>query len=625
MRRLVAILFAVVLVLALLLADRLALRSVAQPPTRPDASGFAEQQALGRVLSVQAPAEDEGSGVPELKNIPYSWELVACQVLTGRFAGRVVLCNQLVNPRPDWNIVVHRGDYVALELAARGDVVTSASLRKPALRHRGLLWLVGLLGAALLAFGGWRSARNTLGVAAIVGGMVAGLFPLLARGHAPLPTVAWFSALVVVGVVLLFYGLDRKALAALAGTAGALTCVVAVSAVLSHGLRLTGLETAGARYLVELKQHAGIAFDYRSLLLGGLLVAVVGVAIDTSVSIAAGIEELYRAQPAISRRRAFASGLAIGRDVMGVCATTFVFASIGVRLPVLLCPAAADLAPAELVNTEAGCTEIVRIVACGIGLLAAAPITTLAAVFISSRWRGADEPSPARHSWAATAVMAELAVIVALGVALAEHPAHATHQRPRFASLASGSFDPVVAEANTLLEAYDYPRAILLLWQARERGIEPHRTHDILPRLYHDYLAYVRHYESVGLPADLQARWARSSAPAASRAWSAHAMAELRAALALEPADPAASFNLGRLLCDRDRPAEAIPCFLAARQAQPDNVDLLCDLAAAYTMVGSYSEAEAIGRRLEQLAPQNPRVVDLLDRLRTAPQQGPPQ
>ena len=33
----------------------------------------------------------------------------------------------------------------------------------------------------------------------------------------------------------------------------------------------------------------------------------------------------------------------------------------------------ADLSPAELVNTEAGCVEIVRILACGIGLLAAAP------------------------------------------------------------------------------------------------------------------------------------------------------------------------------------------------------------------------------------------------------------
>jgi len=619
MRKLVAVLFVPILVLGLTLADRLALRSIPSAPTEPDRAGFTSEQALGRVLTVRPRQPDEGSGARRLKGMPYAWQLVACQLLSGRFTGRVVLCNQLIHPNPSRNIVVREGDCAVIELAARAKTITWVQLRKPALRYRSLLWLLGALFLGLLAFGGWRSARNTLGVAGIIALMVAAFFPLLGAGAPPLDAMARFSALTVGGVLLLFYGWDRKALAALAGTIGALLCVVLVSAAASRGLKLTGLETAGSRYLIELKQHAGIEFDYHGLLLAGLLVAVVGVAIDTSVSIAAGIEELYRTHPGIERRRAFASGLAIGRDVMGVCATTFVFASIGVRLPVLLCPAAVGLTPAELVNTEAGCVEVVRILACGIGLLAAAPLTALAAIAIFSRW-GVEKPWPrSPRRWVAAALIAEVVAIIGLSVAIARHPPHAAPPPPRFVSLEKGTFEAVVDEANELLEEFDYPRAILLLWEAQERGIARLPIHLRLPRLYLDHLAYIHYYERKGLPEEVQKQWARTTAIGASRTWNLHAIADLRAVLDEEPDNFAAHFNLGRLLCTQGDAANAIPHFQAALKTDPDNVELLCDLAAAYTMFGETKMAELVARRLERLAPDHPRVQQLLDRLRPPP------
>ena len=618
-RALITLLFVPILVLGLMLVDRLALRSIPGALSRSDESGFTSEQALGRVLALRAPATDAGSATPRLRNLPYQWQLMACQVLSGAFAGRVVLCNQLVHPNPEWNIVVRPGDTVVLELAARGKAITWASPRKPALRHRELLWLLGAMFLALLAFGGWRSARNSLGVAGIVVVLVGGLFPLLKAGAPPLPAMAGFAAIVVGGVLLLFYGWDRKALAALAGTAGALIIVVVVTAAASHGLKLTGLDTPGSRYLVELWQHGRIRFDYHALLLSGLLVAVVGVAIDTSVSIAAGIEELYKAHPAIDRRAAFASGLAIGRDVMGVCATTFVFASVGVRLPVLLCPAAADLAPAELVNTEAGCIEVVRLLACGIGLLATAPLTTLCAVAIFSRPRaegGEREPSLAR---ARAVLMVEALALGGLFAAVLHFQPHRPVPRPSFSSLRQGTFQAVAGEANALLEGFDYPRAILLLWEAQARGIGGLRPHFVLADLYRDYLAYIQYQEQEGMPAKVRERWARTSAEGAGRAWMLHRIGEFQAALAREPADARAHQALGRLLCQVGRAADAVPHFRAALEAEPDDVEVLCDLAAAFTMVGEPERADPIARRLEQLAPDSPRVRQLLERLEPAP------
>ena len=614
MRRLAVGLFAVALVLALVLADRLALRSIGGPPSEPDEAGFFEQNALGRVLALREPFPDVGSESPQLKNRPYSWQLLVCQVLSGKFAGRLVLCNQLVSPRPDWNIVVRRGDYVELELAARGRVVTSASLRKPALRFRWLLGLVGAVLLALVALGGRDSARNTLGLLAVVGVVVLVLFPALAAGVEPLLAMAGFSVVVVGLTLWVFYGFDRKAQAALMGTFGALGCVAAIAAALSHGLKLTGIQTAGSLYLAELWQHGGVAFDYRSLLHAGLLAAVLGVAMDTSVSIAAGIEELYRADPGIERKRAFVSGLVIGRDVMGVCATTFVFASVGLRLPILLAPAATGLSPAELVNTEAGCLEIVRVVACGLGLLAAAPLAALSSVVVFSRWGVGPERQGASRGlrwWLA----AEVAAIAALAAAIAAFPPHPKAQPPTYRSMAAGSFEAVADEANAFLADYRYPEAILLLWRARDHGIASLKVSLTLPKLYLDYLNYVRYYERAGLPAEVQRRWARSTTAEASRGWLVQAEAELRQALRLDPRSPDANFSLGRVLCQLGRAAEAIPCFEKALEARPDDVELLCDLAAAYTTTGQTAQAEAIARRLETLAPDHPRVKQLRESL----------
>ncbi len=622
-RRVALALFAVVLVLTLVLLDRLALRSIPEAAAPPDVAGFVSEQALGRVVHQRPPHVEHGSGRPASRQLSYRWRLVAAQLLTGSFAGRTVLANKVVHPNPGWNIIVREGEVVPIELAARGPI-TSVNFRKPALRYRELLWLMGALFGALLLFGGWRSARNTLGVFGLVALIVFVLFPKLASGWPPLLTMAGFSAVVVSGVLLLFYGWDRKAVAAALGTLGGLAVVVTVTGAASHGLKLYGLESAAGRWLVELRQHGGQVLDYRGLLLAGLLVAVLGVAMDTSVSIAAGIEELYRAHPAIERKQAFASGLAIGRDVMGVCATTFVFASIGVRLPMLLLPAAAELSPAELVNTEAGCIEVVRILACGIGLLATAPLTALAAVAILSRQKGAAAPSVspgAAARWGRVALVAEVAAIAGLVAGILSVRPYEPQAPRAFESLDRGSFEAVVAEANDLLEEYDYPRAILLLWRAQERGIEPARIAIRLAHLYFDYRNYVNYYERSGLPAGMRpVRATEGHGPGGSN-WAVHAEAMLKYAVAQDPGYAQAHFELGRLLASQDRAEEAIPHLERALEAQPDNVELLCDLAAAYTMREEFEKAEALARRAEQLAPDHPRVQELLDGLR-APDAG---
>jgi hypothetical protein len=329
------------------------------------------------------------------------------------------------------------------------------------------------------------------------------------------------------------------------------------------------------------------------------------------VSIAAGIEELYRAHPGIAPRAAFASGLAIGRDVMGVCATTFVFASIGVRLPVLLVPAAADLSPAELVNTEAGCVAVLRILLCGVGLLATAPLTTICAIAVFRRGAPAEARPSSRGPWGWGAAAEAALALVLVWCVVQTRPSERL-EAPGFESVASGDFGAVAMEGDMLLAAWDYPRAILLLWRAADAGIQPAACHTHVARLFYDYQAYLSHHERGGLPEAAQEQWVKRGG-AGGRGWAAYALAELRTARALEPDDFAANYGLGQLLCSEDRVAEGIPYLRAALRAQPDHVELLLDLAGALTREGENEEARRLADRLRTLAPDHPRLKQLLD------------
>jgi tetratricopeptide (TPR) repeat protein len=73
---------------------------------------------------------------------------------------------------------------------------------------------------------------------------------------------------------------------------------------------------------------------------------------------------------------------------------------------------------------------------------------------------------------------------------------------------------------------------------------------------------------------------------------------ELRVALRLEPAGYASAVELGKLLVQEDRAAEAVPLLETALRADPRNVAALNALSRAYKKVGRTREAEAVANSL---------------------------
>ena len=84
--------------------------------------------------------------------------------------------------------------------------------------------------------------------------------------------------------------------------------------------------------------------------------------------------------------------------------------------------------------------------------------------------------------------------------------------------------------------------------------------------------------------------------------------------LNIHPGHPEGSYTLGLLLLDRD-PLRALACFEAGERVQPRDPDYPRGRARALIAMGRLAEARAAATRAQELAPDDPRVAEILARL----------
>jgi uncharacterized membrane protein len=110
-----------------------------------------------------------------------------------------------------------------------------------------------------------------------------------------------------------------------------------------------------------------------------------GVLNDVTVSQASTVLALRRANPAQSARDLYHRAMDVGRDHLGATVNTLVFAYAGAALPLLLIFSSQSVTFGDAVNRETVASEIVAAICGSIGLVAAVPLTTMAATALAVR------------------------------------------------------------------------------------------------------------------------------------------------------------------------------------------------------------------------------------------------
>ena len=245
-------------------------------------------------------------------------------------------------------------------------------------RRPQLFWMAALMVGLVLLFAGWQGMRALLSLGLSIAAIVFLLVPALLAGYEPA-----LASLLIAGVILavslfLTHGLKPRVYIAFVGTFSAVgvTCLVAWLSV--DWLRLTGF---GSDASVYLNFSTGGTLDIAGLLLGSIIIGLLGVLDDVSITQASVVQELRGANPALSSFELYKRAINVGRDHVGSLVNTLALAYLGTALPLIMFYARANADFWQSINQEIIASEILRIIIGSIGLILAVPFTTLVAAW----------------------------------------------------------------------------------------------------------------------------------------------------------------------------------------------------------------------------------------------------
>lgn len=258
-----------------------------------------------------------------------------------------------------------------------------------------LAWLALIFAVTLGLVGGFQGLRSLLGMAISFLVILRFIVPHILNGENPVLISVVGALFVLVATLYLSHGFNAKTTAALAGTVVALLLTGILGQTFIAWTRLTGLASEEVTFL---SNQTGSSLSFEGLLLGGLIIATLGVLDDVAVSQASVVFELRSANASLSAGELIRRAMRIGRDHIASTVNTLFLAYAGSSLPLLLLLSTQPEPLGVLLNRERITVEIVSALVGSLGLIAAVPLTTAAAAFAVTRgWAGASATYPGHH------------------------------------------------------------------------------------------------------------------------------------------------------------------------------------------------------------------------------------
>ena len=321
-----------------------------------------------RVISVDS-SSLERNGL-----VDYGTEYLTVEMLEGPAKGKRFPAENELRAQPDLDKRFSPGDIAVISWpraeASPGETLVARD-------HWRLGWAAALFAAfvaLLVLFGGWTGAKAIVSFVFSCLAVWKILVPMCLAGW----NAAWtsfFTVTVLTAVIVtLVAGVTRRGFAAFAGTMLGVAVSLSLAAAFAAAMHVTGTTMPYVQTLV----FSGCQdLDLVNIFSGAVILASSGAVMDLAMDIATGVEEVHRHNPALGMRELFASGLRIGRAVVGTMTTTLLLAYSGGYLTLLMVFAAQGTPPVDFLNSTLVSAELVKTLVGSFGLVLVAPFTAL--------------------------------------------------------------------------------------------------------------------------------------------------------------------------------------------------------------------------------------------------------
>lgn len=249
-------------------------------------------------------------------------------------------------------------------------------VRTPTLIYLGLLFVV-----IVLLVGGKKGLLSLLSLTLTFLLIIKVLVPLLFKGWDPLWTGISIAALILLALIYLTEGLNKKAHLAVLSIIASLLITALLAWIFGSAGRLSG---AGNEEVIFLIDSLDVPISFHRLLLASIIIGALGVLDDIVVGQIEAVYQLKEANPELKPQRIFKMGLKISRTHLGAIINTLFLAYVSASLPLVLLFNVHQepfLTTAQIINNENIATEIVRTLVGVIGICLAAPLATFLAAY----------------------------------------------------------------------------------------------------------------------------------------------------------------------------------------------------------------------------------------------------
>lgn len=361
--------------LAVLLAARLLAAPVPVQSDEPENRADYESASVDQILSDSTekdPASDNG----------YRGEqLLLVTVRSGDYKGQQMQVYNYVGPLYGGPLKV--GDRATVLISTYSDGTVNATVYEFD-RLLPLCIVLVLFIAAAVAVGGRTGVKSLVALAVTLVCLFGVLLPSLMKGANTLLMTFIVCAYVAVVSLTIVGGVRKKTVCAMLGAVAG-TALALLFGLLAQGLtHIDGLRIDDVEPLLQLRQ-TGTPIGLRGLLVGGIVISALGAVMDVTMGIASSLSEVHAANPELSRRELFRSGMNIGRDMVGTMTNTLILAFLGSGFTLILYLYSLGLSSRQLLSSAYVSLEVVSGVASSVGVILSIPLTALITAEVFTR------------------------------------------------------------------------------------------------------------------------------------------------------------------------------------------------------------------------------------------------
>ena len=249
-------------------------------------------------------------------------------------------------------------------------------------RRSALLWLFVIFVIAAVAIGRWQGMTSLFGMGISFLVIFKFILPKIYAGNDPVQIAILGSLVIIPATFLLSHGVNKKTVIAVIGTLISLVVTGILANAFVEASKLTGFASEEAGFLQAYKPGL---INIKGLLLAGIIIGVLGVLDDITISQSAIVQQLKVANPKLKAGELYKKAMAVGKDHIASMVNTLVLVYTGAALPLLLLFIDNPHPFSEVVNYEIIADEVVRTLVGSIGLILAVPITTFIASLVAEQ------------------------------------------------------------------------------------------------------------------------------------------------------------------------------------------------------------------------------------------------